>query len=332
MASFWLGEMGADGFRLDAIPYLVEEGGRLSHTPGTHALLREYAAYVQQVAPDAFTIGEVWDSTGAMLPYYPDQLDAHFAFEASDAILAAVRSSSASRLFPAFLRLQRALPSHRYAPFLRNHDQMRTLTELGGEIARARLAATLLLTLPGVPFIYYGEEIGMTGNKPDERLRTPMHWNGGPGAGFTSGTVWEPLQPDWPTTNVEVQDSDSNSLLNLHRRLIHLRAENTALASGELVPLAASSDTVAAYLRLEAGSDRAVLVVVNLGGSALSGVTLSSQGRVLSPGLYNPKSLLGGESAASLQIGSDGRVNSYAPLLSLAPMESYLYELLRDSP
>ena len=74
------------------------------------------------------------------------------------------------------LRLQRALPAERWAPFLRNHDQTRTLTALGGDIARARLAAMILLTLPGLPFVYYGEELGMTGNKPDERLRTPMHW------------------------------------------------------------------------------------------------------------------------------------------------------------
>ena len=189
VATFWLQEMGVDGFRLDAIPYLVEEGNKLSGTPGTHALLREYAAHIRRVAPNAYTVGEVWDSVGSMLPYYPDQLDSHFAFAASYALLEAVRTGSAKRLFEPYMRLQRAVPAERWSPFLRNHDQTRTLTELKGDIARNKVAVTLLLTLPGLPFVYYGEEIGMTGDKPDPRLRTPMHWSRGPAAGFTRGAA-----------------------------------------------------------------------------------------------------------------------------------------------
>lgn len=92
--------------------------------------------------------------------------------------------------------MQRDLPRQRWASFLRNHDQTRTLTELGGEVGRARLAASLLLTLPGIPFVHYGEEIGMTGSKSDgdPRLRTPMQWARRAGAGFTSGTAWQPLE------------------------------------------------------------------------------------------------------------------------------------------
>jgi len=73
---FWLTEMGVDGFRLDAVPYLVEENGAVANTAGTHAVLRDFAASVRRTAPGAFTVGEVWDSIGTMLPYYPDQLDA----------------------------------------------------------------------------------------------------------------------------------------------------------------------------------------------------------------------------------------------------------------
>ena len=90
-------------------------------------------------------------------------------------------------------------------PFLSNHDGTRTMTALGGDPAAAKLAATLLLTLPGLPFVYYGEEIGMTGDKPDQRLRTPMQWAPGPGLGFTSGKPWEGAQPDSLTTTVERQ-------------------------------------------------------------------------------------------------------------------------------
>jgi glycosidase len=325
VARFWLEEIGVDGFRLDAIPYLVEEDGRLKGTLGTHQFLREFAAYIRSTAPDAFTIGEVWDSTGAMLAYYPDQLDAYFAFEVSDAVLEALRTGSAQPLLPPVLRLQRELPSDRWSPFLRNHDQTRTLTELGGNVARAKLAATILLTLPGLPFVYYGEEIGMTGSKPDPRLRTPMQWSRGPGAGFTDGQVWEPLQPDSLTANVEVQEVDPNSLLNSYRRLIHLRAEHPALGTGELLPLAASTDAVAAYLRRE--GDCVVLAVVNLGTAPLSGVTVSSEGLVLPAGRYEVRSLLGGPWGEPLRVGENGRIEAYVPLRSLGPLESHLFEL-----
>src|SRR5438445_1903567 len=90
--------MGVDGFRLDAVPYVVEEGTCLAGCPGTHALLREYAAHLRGVKPDAYTVGEVWANIATMLPYYPDQLTAYFAFELSDSLLSAVRTGSATGL------------------------------------------------------------------------------------------------------------------------------------------------------------------------------------------------------------------------------------------
>ncbi|HEX6060152.1 MAG TPA: alpha-amylase family glycosyl hydrolase [Gemmatimonadaceae bacterium] len=325
IATFWLEEMGADGFRLDAIPYLVEEGRRISGSPGTHALLREYAAHIRGVAPHAFTIGEVWDSVGAMLPYYPDQLDAHFSFESSDAILETVRTGSTRKLYPSFVRLQRMVSPTRWSPFLRNHDQTRTMTYLGGDRARAKVAATLLLTLPGLPFVYYGEEIGMTGDKPDPRLRTPMHWSRGPAAGFTWGVPWEPLQPDSLTANVEALEGDTTSLLHLYRRLIHLRAAHSALGAGELVPLTTTSDAVAAYLRRD--GDRVALVVANVGTTPQSGVRVSTAGAALARGRYVPRTLLGAATASPLVVGRDGRITRWLPVATLAPMQAHIFEL-----
>ena len=326
VARFWLEDMGVDGFRLDAIPYLVEEPGRINHSPGTHAVLRDYAAYVRSVKPDAYTVGEVSDNSDAMLGYYPDQLDSHFAFEVADSLIAAVRSGSAKGLLPPVLRLQRELPANRWSPFLRNHDQPRTATELGGDLAKARIASFILLTLPGVPFVYYGEEIGMVGSKPDERLRTPMQWSRAPGAGFTRGTPWQPLQYDALETTVEAQERDPKSLLELHRRLIPVRDENAALAAGRLVPLVASNDAVAAYVRRE--GDRAVLVIANLGAMPLTDVTLASGTGALPRGSWTLRNLLGGTDAPSLTIGGDGRLTGYSPLYTLAPMEGYLFALL----
>jgi glycosidase len=328
IASFWLRDMGVDGFRLDAVPYLVEEGDCLMDCAGTHTVLREYAAHVASVAPDAYTVGEVWDSIGAVLPYYPTQLTSYFTFELSEALLTAVRTGSAAGLLGGFLRLQDTLPAYRWSPFLRNHDQTRTVTALGGDIARAKLAATLLLTLPGLPFIYYGEEIGMTGDKPDPRLRTPMQWSPRPGVGFTTGTPWESPQADSLTTNVAVEDADPGSLLNLYRRLIHLRKENEALATGRLVPLSAGSSQVVAYLR-RAGN-YATLVVANLGAAAASRVTISSAEGALPPGRYTLRNLLGGEGGATLEVGRNGQLLGYVPVPGpVGPHESVVLDLMR---
>jgi len=90
-----------------------------------------------------------------------------------------------------------------------------------GDAGKARVAASAMLMLPGMPFVYYGEEIGMIGAKPDETIRTPMQWSAKPGGGFTSGTPWESPQSDWMTKNVAAQAPDPASLLNHYRRLIH---------------------------------------------------------------------------------------------------------------
>jgi alpha-amylase len=325
VATFWLRDMDVDGFRLDAVPYLVEEGSCLMGCPGTHAFLHEYAAHADSVKPGAYTVGEAWGNIDAMMPYYPDQLTSYFGFELADSLLAAVRTGSTRGLLGGFVRLQDTLPAYRWSPFLSNHDQTRVLTALGGDVARARLAATLLLTLPGLPFVYYGEEIGMTGDKPDPRLRTPMQWAPRAGVGFTSGTPWESPQVDSLVTNVATQEDDPRSLLNLYRRLIHLRKENQALGTGRLVPLAARSARVAAYLR-RAG-DHAVLVVANLGGAPASGVSIGSGERVLPPGTYTPRNLLGGADGTTLQVGADGRIREYVPVATIGPRESLVLDL-----
>jgi alpha-amylase len=331
VAQFWLKDMGVDGFRLDAVRHLVEEGDQVSNTPGTHAVLRDFGGYVRRIAPKSYTIGEVWDSTGAILSYYPDQLDAYFAFPISEALMQAVRSGKAGNLLSTVVRFQSEEPAWRWAPFQRNHDQTRTMTALGNDVAAAKLSATLLLTLPGLPFVYYGEEIGMTGDKPDERLRTPMQWAHAPAAGFTRGKPWEALQPDSFTANVAVEDRDTTSLLNLYRRLIHLREANGegggALRNGVLVPLETGNDAVIAYVRKD--SSHMALVLANLGREPAEHVRLGSTDQALEPGRYALRNLLGGPSAQTLVVGNDGRITGYLPLPAIPPQQAYVFEMVR---
>jgi glycosidase len=325
VAKFWLTEMGVDGFRLDAVPYLVEEGTTVSNTPGTHAVLRDFSNAVRRAAPGAFTVGEVWDSIGAILPYYPDQLDSYFTFELSDALLDAVRTGTAGKLLASYARMNRAMPATRWSPFLRNHDQTRTLTALGGDRAAARQAAELLLTRPGLPFVYYGEEIGMTGDKPDPRLRTPMQWTPGGAAGFTTGAAWEPLQPDSATANVAVQTADSASLLTHYRTLIHLRSNTPALARGDFVPLQASDPAVAAFLRRD--GTHIALVVANLATTPRAGVSLTSNDSTLRSARYTTRDLLGNGAGAPLTVSADGRVSAYVPIATLPARRTYVFDL-----
>lgn len=280
VAKYWLDSLGVDGFRLDAIRHLVEVGDSNANTGATHRAIREWGQYVRMIAPKSYTIGEVWDNTENILTYYPNQLDAYFAFPISEGLMDAVRSGKAGPLIPTVLQFQAAQPAWRWAPFQRNHDQTRTMTFLQNDVAGAKLAATILMTLPGVPFIYYGEEIGMTGDKPDERLRTPMQWTT-TSAGFTSGKPWEASQADTQAVNVAREDRDPNSLLNLYRRLARERHANSALANGQLIPVESGNESVLTYIR--ADSARAVLVVANLGKTAAPNVTLPAGYRSRTP-------------------------------------------------
>jgi glycosidase len=139
------------------------------------------------------------------------------------------------------------------------------MTQLGGDAARARVAASAMLMLPGMPFVYYGEEIGMLGDKPDETIRNPMQWSQAPNGGFTNGTPWESLQPDWMTKNVTAQNRDSASVLNHYRRLIRLRNAHPALNSGNLSVVATDDTTGAIAAWKRSTDDEAFYIVVNFG-------------------------------------------------------------------
>jgi hypothetical protein len=125
---------------------------------------------------------------------------------------------------------------------------------------------------------------------------------------------------------VESQDADPGSLLNLYRRLIHLRKQDEALATGMLVPLTTTDSHVAAYLR-RAGT-HAVLVVANLGGGAARGVAIGSAEHALPAGSYSPRNLLGGPNGAALKVSGDGRIREYVPVPEIKARESLVLELV----
>jgi glycosidase len=264
----WLTE-GADGFRLDATRYLVEDGpgpGQ-ADTPETHQVLKEFAADVQRTKPDAILVAENTVGTPTLATYYADGL-MNFNFPLASAIVDGVNSGNASRIRTTLRDMIAAYPPRIIdAPFLTNHDHTRIATQLNKDSRKLRNAAAVLLTLPGTPFIYYGEEVGLQ-NGPtsaDESKRTPMPWT--PTGGFTTGTPWFAYAPGVATANVASEISDPQSLLSYYRNWIAARKRSVALLKGDITPLETSSQ-ILAFTRDSA--DEHVLVIHNLGDASAS--------------------------------------------------------------
>jgi glycosidase len=279
--------IGIDGYRLDAIRHLIEDGKVQENTLDTHEWLKKFRAFYKGVRPDAFTIGEAWTSTEMASSYVGDQLDAVFEFDLSYAMVEAARTGNAKRIIDAQDKVLRFYPPGQYGRFLTNHDQTRVMTELKGDAAAARSAAHMLLLGPGIPFVYYAEELGVAGAKPDPELRLPMPWNARRNAGFTSGRPWKNPPKEFRSVNVETQSADEASLLSLYRRLIHLRNQAPALRVGDYRSVKASDPAVYAFVRsvstpVRAGgagggpgtATQSVLVVMNLSARTLGRVSL----------------------------------------------------------
>ena len=296
----WWYRRGVAGFRLDAVDTLFEdpqlhdnpilpgknrygdpnmENRYNTKLPELHDVLQR----LRQVADkhDAVLIGETWTKdVDELKQYYGGhsrelQLPMDFLF------------TTVNKLSPVEFRKQIAAVDGAGWPVyvLSNHDIVRSYVRYGDgqhNDAIAKLMAALYLTLRGTPIMYYGEEIGMTNNDPKRKQdvkdpignlgwplekgrdgeRTPMQWNPLPNAGFSTGTPWLPLAPNYKTHNVESQLKDPDSILNVYKQLLALRHTNQALADGEYVALAEEDPNVLAYLRRY--QSEAVLVILNM--------------------------------------------------------------------
>jgi glycosidase len=276
IAALWLAR-GVDGFRLDAARHLVETGpgDGQSDTAETHQFLKELAAHVRAIKPDALLIGEAWTETPIVATYYGstaqvpggDELPLNFDFKLAERILEGTSAGEARGIVEKLREVQAMYPPGATdVPFLTNHDNVRVATELGGDAGKLRSAAAVLLTLPGTPFLYYGEEVGLeNGNAKDgdPAKRTPMPWDATAGGGFTTGKPWYPFAAGREHASVAAQTADAGSLLSHYRKLIRARHASPALAHGAL-ELLTEHGPVLAFVR-RAGDDR-VLVAINLGG------------------------------------------------------------------
>ncbi|MBN1552825.1 alpha-amylase [bacterium] len=252
-AKYWIG-MGVDGFRLDGVRYLIETGAGSGQadTPMTLEWLRKFNRELKAVNPDICLIGEAWTEMRNIVPYItePNAVDACFDFDLAEAIIQAVTDNNYHHVKACLdMRSEMYPADFSDAIFLSNHDQTRIASRLKLEYQQ-RLAAVLLMTLPGTPFVYYGEEIGMEGTKPDPNIRRNFCWNSSVAAQCNDRCLTE-------------QQNDPESLWNHYCKLIHFRKILPELSTMSISWFDSGSKHIAIYKR---GSEQNnVVVVANFG-------------------------------------------------------------------
>ena len=274
IAKFWLADVGVDGFRVDGARHLIENGETQANTAETHAWFKDFHEYVRSINTEALIVGEVWDSVFAAAKYVKeDEFDLVFDFELASAIIKGVGSGNAGKITDAITYNFGIYPLGETVPFLTNHDMDRVMSQFGRDEEKTRVAAAIFLTLPGTPFIYYGEEIGMVGTKPDEYIRTPMQWTNSNNSGFTTGTPWIEVKDDYPDKNVELLSQRDSSLLNDYKNLIHLRNSFPGLQYGNVLVVKSNHSSI--YSIFHVWNDQLILLVINLDYQKVDEVVLS---------------------------------------------------------
>src|SRR5215510_3118220 len=302
---FWL-DIGVDGLRLDAVPYLCEREGTINENlPETHAVLKEMRRLLDQHYEGRMFLAEANQWPADVLPYFGDGDECHMAyhFPLMPRIFMALRQADRHPISEIMEQTPEIPENCQWALFLRNHDEltlemvtdedrdymyreyakdarMRLNLGIRRRLAplmengrrRIELLHSLLLSLPGTPVLYYGDELGMGDNiylGDRNGVRTPMQWTGDRNAGFSRADVnrlYSPVIMDplygYQAINVEAQLRTPSSLLHWVRRLIAIRKRYPAFGRGTIEFLAPTNQRVLAYLRHY--QDRTLLIVANL--------------------------------------------------------------------
>ncbi len=306
---FWL-DMGVDGFRLDAIPYLVErDGTNNENLPETHAVLKKIRALIDERYKNRFLLAEANQWPEDVREYFGDGDECHTAyhFPLMPRIYMAIAQEDRHPVVEIMQQTPEIPDTCQWAIFLRNHDELtlemvtskerdymyrtyaadpRARINLGirrrlaplmeNDPERIKLMNSLLLSMPGSPIIYYGDEIGMGDNiflGDRNGVRTPMQWTPDRNAGFSRADpqrlylppIMDPIY-GYESVNVEAQSRDPSSLLNWMKRMLAVRKTSRAFGRGKLSFLRPGNRRILAYLREY--SEDTILCVANLGRSA----------------------------------------------------------------
>jgi len=274
-AKKWL-EFGIDGFRLDAAMHIYGDNEYKHITESqTYKNLEwwnEFAIACEEINPDVYLVGEAWQGSEA-LAEYAQPFDTKFDFAFQENLTDAVQRESAnvnnSQSLAEFLQNvqeQHYAADSKYLDgvFGSNHDQNRIMSVAKNE-QQAKMIASIYLTLDGNPYIYYGEEIGMKGVKPDERIREPFKWTAD-GSGMD--TDWESASSNRSTVPLSEQINNPDSMYSFYKELIAVRQNSTALTYGKFESVDTGRKTVMGYMRTS--EDESVLVLHNFSGSSIT--------------------------------------------------------------
>ncbi|MCP1313421.1 maltose alpha-D-glucosyltransferase [Halomonas sp. 707D7] len=312
--AYWL-DMGVDGLRLDAIPYLVErEGTNNENLPETHDVLKKIRAVIDERYPDRMLLAEANQWPEDTRPYFGDGDECHMAFHfpLMPRMYMALAQEDRFPITDILRQTPDIPPTCQWAIFLRNHDELtlemvtdkerdylwnhyaadrRARINLGirrrlaplleRDRRRIELLNSLLLSMPGTPVLYYGDEIGMGDNiylGDRDGVRTPMQWSLDRNGGFSRADpaslvlppVMDPLY-GYQSVNVEAQTRDAHSLLNTMRRLLKVRGQHRAFSRGSMRALYPANRHILAYLRemtLDNGETETLLCVANVASTA----------------------------------------------------------------
>ena len=325
IARFWLEDIGVDGFRLDAAKHIIEEGTSQKNTASTHAWYQGFRTAYKQANPEAMTVGEIWEQPDVTAEYLQgDELDLAFDFYMAFAFVEAVNNGNAETANNLVRFAYTTQPAFRVAPFLTNYDLNRLMTQFGNQPEKVKVAASMMLTAPGVPFIYYGEEIGMQGTAY-ELVRLPMQWSDGTNAGFSTAVPWKPVGQGWETFNVANENNDPESIFSHFRSLIQIRGENSALRTGNLSLVATGNPGL--YSILRENQEESILVLANLTGNPISSYGLSLASSSLVEGTHSPLSIMGEGTLSPLQVQPGGGFTGFLPLPEIPPYTTVILKL-----
>ncbi|EOZ98328.1 Alpha-amylase [Indibacter alkaliphilus LW1] len=230
---FWLEEVGVDGFRLDAAKHIFPD----DRPEDNHAFWKEFREKMEEIKPDVYLVGEVYDMKEIVAPYLPGlpalfNFDFHYtlleSYEKEDGMLLAKKQKEILDFY------DEITDEFIDATFSSNHDQPRLLNSLNENPKKYKQAINILMSMPGAPYLYYGEEIGMLGKKPDEHIREPFLWD--IQANDKGRATW--IEPEYSidetVTPLAIQKSMSTSFFNHYKEIIKLRNTNRGLALGKL--------------------------------------------------------------------------------------------------
>ena len=276
---FWM-EKGVSGFRYDAAFHIYDEIkyplGTIEAIPMAVKWWKELTDFNRGINPESYSVGEVWDSSTVRASYAAG-LGSTFHFNMGDKfIIPQIQTEQAGdNTYARVLQgdydlLRERAPGSVDAPFLTNHDQARAAGLLKGDVAREKLAAAMYLLTEGVPFVYYGEEIGMMSGTRDESKRTPLLWN----SLTEDGKPKDAMQTSWAqdsdciynkkTVSIAEQQKDKESLLTYYKRLIRLKTSRPSLLRGKFRAVELPFRTSKASSWMMEDEDESALVIHNL--------------------------------------------------------------------